>query len=167
MVESWPAAPVVANRGGEPVVLVAAGTTLRTLAADGTVRASWTLPGIVAADPALADLDGDGSDEVILPVSTPNALVALDSSGVAPVGSGWPVSLASAPQGAPVAGHLRGDGRPGLVMMTPGRARRPHRQRPGDRRLPQAGRRGRRADAGRAWRATGRRASPRARARTR
>lgn len=120
VVEPWPVAPVVANRGGEPVVLVASGTTLRTLGADGAVRASWTLPGTVGADPALADLDGDGSDEVVLPVSLPNAIVALDSSGVAPAGLGWPAPLASPAQGAAVAGHLRGDGRPGVLMMTVG-----------------------------------------------
>jgi hypothetical protein len=118
VVDPWPAAPVVANRGGEPVVLLASGSTLRTLAADGTVRSSWTLPGTVAGDPALADLDGDGSDEVLLPVGLPSALVALDSSGVAPAGLGWPVSLATGPQGPPVAGHLRGDGRPGVLVMT-------------------------------------------------
>jgi len=119
-VDAWPGAPVVASLGGEPVVLVAAGTTLRVLGADGTPRASWTLPGLAAFDPALADLDGDGSDEVLQAVSLPNAIAVLDSSGVAPAGLGWPAALASAPRGSPVAGHLRGDGRPSVMALTLG-----------------------------------------------
>ena len=68
------------------------------------LRASWTLPGTVAADPALADLDGDGVRR-----GGPAGEHAERDRG-ARLRRAWPrrgwagrSSLASAPQGAPVA----------------------------------------------------------------
>ncbi len=115
-----PKAPVVAEFGGEPVVLVAAGTQLVGLRPDGSERWRWSLGASVAGDPALGDLNGDGADEIVLPATAPNQVIVLDSTGVAPAGLGWPFALAAAPQGPPVLGHLEGGGPPGVMLMQAG-----------------------------------------------
>jgi subtilisin family serine protease len=115
-----PRAPVVAHFGSDTVVLVAAGTRLIGLRPDGSERSLWTLSARVADDPALGDLDGDGVDEVVLPVAGPNQVIVLDSAGVAPAGRGWPCALTSAPQGPPVLGRVEGGGPPGVVLMLAG-----------------------------------------------
>src|SRR5262249_58377536 len=65
---------------------------------------SVTTSGTIAQDPALADFDGDGNDEIVLATTGPNAIVVLDHLG-APV-SGWPVTLPAGPAGAPLVGPL-------------------------------------------------------------
>jgi hypothetical protein len=76
--------------------------------------------GVAAQDPALGDLDGDGTDEVVVAVTTLDRLQAVDSSGAAPAGLSWPVNLSSAPQGPPVIGHLEGGGPQGVLVMLAG-----------------------------------------------
>ena len=115
-----PMAPVVTRFGRDTVVLVADGTQLVGLRPDGSERSRWTLPGIVVKEPALGDLDGDGTDEVVLPVASPNQVVVLDSAGIAPAGLGWPHALTATPLGPPVLGHLVGGGPPGVLLMQTG-----------------------------------------------
>jgi subtilisin family serine protease len=119
-VNASPYSPVVARFGRDTVVLVASGTQLVGLRPGGSERSRWTMPGSSAGDPALGDLDGDGTDEVVIPVTSPNQVVVLDSAGVALAGGGWPYHLSSAPLGPPVIGHLQGDGPPGIVLMRTG-----------------------------------------------
>jgi subtilisin family serine protease len=118
--DAAPRAPVVACFGGDTVVLVAAGAQLIGLRPDGSERSRWTLGGNAAADPALGDIDGDGSDEIVLSATAPSQVIVLDSAGIAPAGRGWPFALAAVPQGPPVLGHVRGDGAPGVVVMQTG-----------------------------------------------
>ena len=115
-----PRAPVVARFGRDTVVLVAAAAQLIGLRPDGSERLRWTLPGTAVKDPALGDLDGDGTDEAVVPVSAPNQLAVLDSSGVPLAGLGWPVALTATPLGPPVLGQLQGPGPPGIVIMQTG-----------------------------------------------
>lgn len=115
-----PRAPVLASFAGDTVVLVAAGTQLVGLRPDGSERSRWTLGASVANDPALGDIDEDGSDEIVLAATAPDQVIVLDSLGVAPVGRGWPFALTAAPQGPPVLGHLEGGGAPGVVLMQTG-----------------------------------------------
>lgn len=115
-----PLAPVVTRFGRDTVVLVVAGTTLIGLRPDGSERSRWTLGASAVMDPALGDLDGGGADEVVLAVTAPDRLIALDSAGVAPAGLDWPVTLTAAPRGPPVLGHLGGGGAPGVVLMQTG-----------------------------------------------
>jgi subtilisin family serine protease len=115
-----PQAPVVTCFGRDTVVLVAAGTQLIGLRPDGSERSRWTLGAYVVNDPALGDLDGDGSDEIVLPASAPNRVIVLDSAGVAPIGRNWPFALTAAPLGPPVLGHLSDGGAPRVVLMQTG-----------------------------------------------
>ena len=123
----WPAAvnpssfaPVVTRYGRDTVVLVAGGGQVVALRPDGSERARFGLSGTAAAEPGLADLDGDGTDEVIVGCASPNAVDVVDSAGVELTALGWPYALASAPQGPPVAGHLGGGGPQGVVLMQGG-----------------------------------------------
>ncbi|MGH7730624.1 MAG: S8 family serine peptidase, partial [Candidatus Eiseniibacteriota bacterium] len=102
-----PRAPVIGRIGsGSPSVVVAAGNQLHALSTAGLPRAGFpvTLAGSAAQDPALADLDGDGNDEII--VATASSLEVRDSSGAALSALGWPRPLSAPPQGPPVLGEL-------------------------------------------------------------
>ena len=116
-----PLAPALARLGGPgapPAVLVATGATLTALAPDAGTRWTATLPAAIVRDLALADLDGDGVDEIVATTATP-AFVVLDSAGVAFAGRpGWPDTLAAAPQTAPVVGPLRAGHGPCVVYFT-------------------------------------------------
>ena len=103
-------APVIARLGhaGAPVaVVVASAGQLVAYAADGSTRWSSPLAGTPNQDPVLADLDGDGVDEIILTLSPPTAIAAFDSSG-APFTArpGWPRPTFAGPQGPLVVGPL-------------------------------------------------------------
>ena len=107
-----PRAPVIARLGvpGTPpsIVLAAAGA-LTVFAPDGSTRWSVALSGTPVQDPLLADLDGDGVDEVVLAMGAPNAIVVSDSSGTPfTARPGWPAALAGSVVGPPVAGPLGG-----------------------------------------------------------
>jgi len=113
------AAPVIATLAGTPAIVVAGGTQAHAFGFDGSLRWNAALPGTVVQDPALADLDGDGSDEIVLPLTSPNELMVLDGSG-APLGArGFPAALASAPMGAPVVGPLAA-GKPKSTLLLVG-----------------------------------------------
>src|SRR5206468_5575483 len=72
-----PIPPVVTRLGHDPrpVVVVAAGNTLHAFDADGSERWENSFPGITREPLAVADLDGDGSDEIILPQTSVIAVI--------------------------------------------------------------------------------------------
>lgn len=111
--------PVIATFSGSPAIVVAGGTEVHAFRFDGSLLWGATLPGTVAQDPAVADLDGDGADEVLIPVFSANALVALDGSGQPLTARGWPAALAAPPAGAPVVGPLVA-GRPRCTWLLVG-----------------------------------------------
>jgi hypothetical protein len=100
------ASPVVARFGASPAVLVAGGSTLHAYRGDGSLRWDAALGGMVVQDPALVDFDGDGSDEIVVPLNTPNELAAFDTTGTLLASRGWPVMLRGAALSAPVIGPL-------------------------------------------------------------
>jgi hypothetical protein len=105
-----PLGPVVTRLGSapEPAVIVAAGNQLHAFGPAGLERSGFpvTLGGTAAQDPALADLDGDGHDEIVVVTTAPNRIEVRDSSGVGLSAFGWPRPLSAAAQGAPVLGEL-------------------------------------------------------------
>jgi hypothetical protein len=76
---------------------------------DSTGNAIFNVPiaGTPSEDPVLADLDGDGVDEIVLALSPPTAIAVVDSSG-APFTAlpGWPRPTFAGPQGPLVVGPL-------------------------------------------------------------
>jgi hypothetical protein len=110
-------APVIARLGGPgtpPSIVVAATGQLMAYAPDGSIRWSAPLTGSPVQDPALADLDGDGVDEIVLATSGPSAIVVRDSSGAAfTARPGWPAAVATGVVGPPIVGPLSPPGATG------------------------------------------------------
>jgi hypothetical protein len=116
----FPTAPVAGARapvilpssgpGSMPIVVVASAGGLEAFDATGGLRWSVALAGPAAQDPALADLDGDGWDEILVAIGSPSRIEARRSSGAA-VGSppGWPASVPSPALGPLVVGPLSAD----------------------------------------------------------
>ena len=103
-------APVIArlgHPGTPPSILLASAGQLAAYAPDGSRRWSVALAGSPVQDPALADLDGDGVDEVVLAMGSPNAIVVCDSSGAPFTGRpGWPAPDSTGVTGPPIVGPL-------------------------------------------------------------
>jgi hypothetical protein len=112
-------APVIAHFGASVAIVVASDDSLIALKPDGGRRFAVALGGSAAQDPALADLAGDGADDVIVPLSAPNALAVFDGTGAALTSRNWPRALNVAPNGSPVVGALRpgGAGRDVAIMQ--------------------------------------------------
>jgi len=103
-------APVIARLGSpgtRPSVVLASQGQLAAYAADGSTRWSVPLVGTPTQDPVLADLDGDGVDEIVVALAGPTSITVLDSSGAAfTARPGWPRPTFAGPQGPLVAGPL-------------------------------------------------------------
>jgi Subtilase family len=114
--------PAVGRLGSSasPAIVIAAGTQIMALNPDGTTRWSTPLGGSAISAPAIADLDGDGHDEVIAASGSPAAVAVFDSSGVPWTSRGFPVALGAAPTGAPIVGPLRSDGRAAVMLFASG-----------------------------------------------
>jgi subtilisin family serine protease len=106
--------PVVGRLGTDPtpVVFVGAGPRLYALGPDGGLRFSAPLTalsgGTANQDLALGDLDGDGSDEIVVATRAPATLAVFDSAGAMLTARGWPRAMPDTAKGPPVIGQLRG-----------------------------------------------------------
>jgi subtilisin family serine protease len=103
-----------------PTILGVAGSELHAFAPNGTTR--WLprpMGAAATAAPALGDLDGDGSPEVLVATAAP-ALAAFDSLGQPLVSQGWPLALPSAASGHPLIGPLAAGGAPGVLAFRGG-----------------------------------------------
>ena len=113
--------PVIARLGGPAAalaVLVASSGALTAIDGDGATRWSVALAGNPVQDPALADLDGDGVDEIVLAMASPNAIQVRDSSGASfTARPGWPAALGAAPSGTPIVGPLKAGGEPCVAFL--------------------------------------------------
>ena len=94
-------APIVMRLGhaGAPAIIVAYGTSLRAYRGNGTVQFTRPLGGAPAEDPVAADLNGDGADEIVVPLTLPEGLAAFDSTGT-PL-AGWPLLTLADPVTGP------------------------------------------------------------------
>ena len=108
--------PVIARFGSSAAILVAGGGWLHAYRGDGSLRWDAATGGTVVDDPALADFDGDGADEIVLPLNTPNQLAAFDSTGAPLSSRGWPRALWG-PVSAPVVGPLAAGVPHGVLAM--------------------------------------------------
>jgi len=102
-------APVIARSGGPspaPLLIVASSGQLAAYAGDGSPR--WlSAIGTPIEDPVLADLDGDGVDEILIPTSNPATIDVRDAGGLPfTARPGWPATLASGAQGPLLVGPL-------------------------------------------------------------
>jgi hypothetical protein len=110
MLTGWPKttafglrAPLVMRLGHDPTPVIVALTTLsmRVYRADGSTVFTKSLGGASpASDVVAADLDGDGADEIVVPLAAPDVVTVFDSTGTQPLG--WPRSLPSPITGPPV-----------------------------------------------------------------
>jgi subtilase family protein len=110
-----PVAPVVAWVADSARIVVASGTDVRMLDGMGQERAAWTLGGSALQDPAVGDVDGDGTDEIVIGTSAAD-LEVLRIGGSAP--AGWPALLPSSISGPPVLGHVAGREAADALAMT-------------------------------------------------
>jgi hypothetical protein len=114
-----PAAPVVGRGASSPLVWVATRGRCYALTPTGTQLISSTVPSSRSPfDPLMVDLDGDGTDDLV--VSTRDMTYARYFEG-APAASSWPVLGPWV--GAPLAGHLSAGAPSGVLGMTEAGAR--------------------------------------------
>jgi hypothetical protein len=121
-VSGAPAAPLVTRLGssGAPMIVVAAGNQVHAFDAGGNEKWSALLPGNVVSDPAAADLDQNGYDEILVPTLAPATLTVIDTAGVAWNAPGFPIALSATPAGPVVAGPLGAGGAPAALLMIQG-----------------------------------------------
>ncbi len=103
------APPVVTRLGGPhaPLAIFLADPT-QVAALDSTGSPGWTTPITTntIAEPAPADIDGDGADELVLAFDAPTRLARIDSSGAVVNARGWPFVTGVDPAGPLVLGPL-------------------------------------------------------------
>jgi hypothetical protein len=108
-----PAGPVVANLDGQPVVVVAGSNAIHRIAANGTQLASTPRIGVeVASDPALGDLDHDGTDEIV--VAGASGAQAVTLSGAA--GVSWQQRWTNPVVGPPLIGWFSASHTQGVAV---------------------------------------------------
>jgi subtilisin family serine protease len=123
-----PRSPVVMHLGSSlsPTVVVAAANQLHAFPPEGTLGVERpgfpvTLGGPVSQDLAVGDMDGDGSDEIVITAFPPASIEVRDSSGLSLSALGWPRALGAAALGAPVLGELStGSAGPEVLIMQGG-----------------------------------------------
>ena len=116
-----PTAPAVTTWGGTETVILGAGSQLHAFLPDGSERTGFPADlgayPITGEEPAIGDIDLDGSDDVVIATTAPDRLDVRDSSGQSKIGSNWPRTLDSYALGSPVIGQLAPDAPPEIMLM--------------------------------------------------
>ena len=101
--DTLPAGPVVAKLAGQPVVLVPCVNSIHRIESGGIERGvTARITPEAATDPALGDLDHDGTDDVVVAGQSGAQATSLGGAG----GIGWQVLWGSPVVGAPLIGCL-------------------------------------------------------------
>ncbi len=127
LLPGWPVAlasgaraPVVGQIGSypTPTVVVVANSQLYAFAPDGSARNGFpvVLSGAPGQDPALADLDGDGRDDIVLAMSGPARIEVRGNQGQSLTALNWPRPLTAPALSPPVLGELSA-GSPGPEIL--------------------------------------------------
>jgi hypothetical protein len=107
----FPRSPALADFDGDlsPELIVASGNTLRILRSDGTDfdGSPIALSAEVASSPVVADLNGDGTLEILVGTEDRRASAYASDGNVLP---GWPVVFLEIPKSTPTVSDLDGDG---------------------------------------------------------
>ena len=105
-----PFAPVIGHFGphATPHVVIALVYQVIVIGPEGSQKWIRSPRGLQATDPIVADLDGDGSDEVLLSHRSPPEIYAYDGRGVAL--AGWPKALPGLPDGSVIVGNGHSSG---------------------------------------------------------
>ena len=110
-----PLAPGILWVADSARIAVASGRSVTLIDPAGAATRTFALADSAVQDLALGDLDGDGTDEIVVP----NALGQLEAVNVSGVHMpGWPAPLPDYAIGGPVLGHLTGRSRPDALLMT-------------------------------------------------
>jgi subtilisin family serine protease len=114
--------PIVVRQGAShrPEIVVVSQSTVTALAMDGSSLWSVYQPSVVGGELAAADLDGDGSDEVIVAMPPSGLVSVLDSTGSAITSFNSPGWLDLTGRGWPLVGSLAPGGAPGIVVQDAG-----------------------------------------------
>lgn len=96
-------APVVSQ---ESIVVVTAGNMLHAFDQAGVAAPGFpvALAGVAGQDPALADMDGDGDDEIVIATRAPAMVEVRQGNGASLSAQNWPRALFANPDGPPVIG---------------------------------------------------------------
>jgi hypothetical protein len=111
-----PTAPVVTTLAGAPTIVVGAGTSLRMFDASGTELGAPVYLGATVAegeDIALADVDLDGVDELVILGTSPDQIDVRVSTGSSK--GGWPRALNNPALGSPSVGQLASGAAPEIL----------------------------------------------------
>ena len=120
-INAEPTAPTVTSWGGVENVVIAAGSTLYAFLPDGSSRAGFPVvlggSAMQGEEPALGDIDLDGSDDIAIALNAPTQLDVRDSGGQSKAALNWPRALGAPPIGSPVMGQLASDAPPELMQF--------------------------------------------------
>jgi len=108
-----PAGPVVAELAGQPVVVVSGLNAVHRIASNGSQLPSTARIGSeVSRDPALGDLDHDGTDEIVVTAPSGAQATALSGAG----GTEWQVPWNNPVVGAPLIGWFTASDSQGVAV---------------------------------------------------
>ncbi len=129
MVTGWPrataagaGAPVVisGDSSHDPEIVVAAGESLFGFDPTGEMRWRQYLDGPAAPAPAVADLDGDGADEILVPLLHRPRVQVFDAQGTSLAPLDWSARSATPCSGEPLVGTLVRATDLDVVVFVPG-----------------------------------------------